>query len=367
MAVGGSNRFRSADSARRVRIPALRASRVGLGTLVASLSLAGLGGCSAGHALIARDDGTLSPGLAWFGPAVAAERATLARWAGAVGPPVVRPASAPSFASPADSLMIVTWNVALGAGDMRGLVAELRAAHPSQPIVLLLQEAFREGPEVPSTLTPGAAFASRLGSHRRQRQDHEIEAVARDLGLNVYYVPSMRNGPPGLSAEDRGNAILSSIDLTDLSALELPFERQRRVAVAATIAGRSSRGTSWRLRVVSVHLDNMAGPARLWLPGAMFGRARQARAIVASLAGEESLVLGGDFNTWFGFGDEAFLVTWRQFPDTHVTDRRPTFRRLLRLDHVFFRLPDGWRATFRRGNRSFGSDHWPLLATVTVG
>ena len=105
--------------------------------------------------------------------------------------------------------------------------------------------------------------------------------MAQRLGLNVYYVPSMRNGGP-TSDEDRGNAILSSLPLTDLRAIELPFERQRRVAVSATIAGRTTSGTPWQVRLVSAHLDNMSTIRRAWI-GAEYGRARQARELAAAL------------------------------------------------------------------------------------
>ena len=116
----------------------------------------------------------------------------------------------------------------------------------------------------------------------------------------------MRNGPPSASDEDRGNAILSNLPLTDLVAIELPFERQRRVAIAATIAGRTTAGAPWRLRVVSAHLDNIGGAKRAYL-AAEYGRTRQARGLLTVLAGSEPTILAGDFNTWFGFLDRAYI------------------------------------------------------------
>jgi endonuclease/exonuclease/phosphatase family metal-dependent hydrolase len=177
----------------------------------------------------------------------------------------------------------------------------------------------------------------------------------------------MRNGIPALSSEDRGNAILSTLPLEDLSAIELPFERQRRVAVAATVSGRDPDGAQWRIKFVSAHLDNLVGAKRLWIAGGAFARARQARALVDYVEADEVAVLGGDFNTWFGFGDPAFVETHRAFPGTKVTDRRPTFLNVLRLDHLFFRVPGDWSASFVRGARSYGSDHWPLIATIRIG
>jgi endonuclease/exonuclease/phosphatase (EEP) superfamily protein YafD len=36
----------------------------------------------------------------------------------------------------------------------------------------------------------------------------------------------------------------------------------------------------------------------------------------------------------------------------------------MRLDHLLFRLPEGWRASLRRAERRYGSDHYPLVALV---
>jgi endonuclease/exonuclease/phosphatase family metal-dependent hydrolase len=230
--------------------------------------------------------------------------------------------------------------------------------------VLLLQDAFRSGAGVPVPMNPGAFFAGRLGGPRSAEEPHDVESLAAAYGFHAYYVPSMRNWGP-LSDEDRGNAILSTLPLSDLIAIELPFERQRRVAVAATVSGLDAGGRPWRLRVVSAHFDNLASVKYGWL-GGEYGRARQARALREAIAGDGPTVLGGDFNTWFGFTEPAFVETLAAFPDTHIVDRRATFGRLLRLDHLFFRLDDGWEAEFSRGDHRFGSDHFPLIGAVRL-
>ena len=98
--------------------------------------------------------------------------------------------------------------------------------------------------------------------------------TSRAPGSDRVYVPSMRNG--GLtSKQDRGNAILSSLPLDELSAIELPFERQRRVAIAATVAGHTRAGTPWSLRVASVHLDNLGGVRRAWVAAEYAALARR--------------------------------------------------------------------------------------------
>jgi endonuclease/exonuclease/phosphatase family metal-dependent hydrolase len=327
------------------------------------LALGTLSGCATRYALV--QHAPAEPGgLSWFGPAVESEQKQLLRWSSAVGPPLVV-GSAVATRS-ADSIALISWNIALGAGDLEALLADVRATAPSSAVVLLLQEAYREGPEVPTALVTGASFAERLGGEQPDGTREDIDTLARRSGLNLYYVPSMRNGSPTASDEDRGNAILSTLPLDDLTAIELPFERQRRVAVAATAVGQSSDGQPWRIRFVSAHLDNRVGARRLWFAGAMYARARQAKALVESVRDADAAVLGGDFNTWFGFGDLAFTETREAFPDTRVTDRRPTFHNLLRLDHLFFRLPDGWTVTVKRGSRSYGSDHWPLIARIRM-
>jgi endonuclease/exonuclease/phosphatase family metal-dependent hydrolase len=324
------------------------------------LALVTLSGCTGGYAIARRDTAGLS-GPAWFSPTLAADRSTLARWSAGVGPPIVR-TSPTQESSPADTLCVISWNTAIGAGDVTRLLDDVRRERGNVPVILLLQEAYREGPEVPEGRTLAASFAGRLGG----KESVEIEKLAETLGMNLYYVPSMRNGAPWETKEDRGNAILSSLPLEELNAIELPFERQRRVAVAATVSGTSTRGRPWRLRVVSVHLDNLVGLRRGWFVGGEFARVRQTRALLDYVRGDSSVILAGDFNTWFGFAEPAYSAIARDFPDTDASDRQPTFMGMLRLDHMFFRLPDGWRGTFKRGANRYGSDHYPLVGEIDL-
>ena len=299
-----------------------------------------------------------SLGVTWMTPGSAGDAAVLSRWRVAVGQPVITnlpPIEAPL---PVDTLTIISWNMALGEGDLVALLRRVQRDHPGTAIVLLLQEAFRGGDDVPSTPI-NAAFARKI----RGTAAREIDDLARTLQMSLYYVPSMRNGAPADSHEDRGNAILSTLPLENLAAIELPFEKQRRVALAATVRGTTTRGEPWTLRLANAHLDNTS-VKKVWV-ASEFARMRQARGLRDALAGTEPLVLGGDFNTWFGFVDAAYRELAGAFPDTRVTDARRTFLGLLRLDHLFFRIPDEWRAEFKRGESSFGSDHYPLIASVT--
>lgn len=292
--------------------------------------------------------------LAWVGPSSANDRRHLDAWCAASGAPVVvTPPGAARAARPlaADGLVVVSWNVHEGAGDVRGLIARLRAGAltdgaPATRFVLLLQEARRAG-----------------GAPPRSDASADIVADAGAAGLSIYYVASKRIGPGTMPAPDRGNAILSTEPLSHFRAIELPFERQRRLAVEAVVSGVDAAGTPWRLRLVSAHFESTASIGR-WRVLASVPRQRQARALVDAIPADEPVVLGGDFNTWFGFSDATYRALAAAIPDISLRDRRRTFGRLFRLDHLFARPPDGWRASARRLDTRLGSDHYPLLAQV---
>ena len=243
-------------------------------------------------------EASAGPSVSWLAPELARDVTSLSRWRRSVGPAVAVAVKAETASQASDQLVVVNWNMHVGGGDLHRLFADVRRqAGPSVPIVFLLQEAYRSGPEVPTVLDRDATFASVIRGLRKDGGREEIEALAASLGLHTYYVPSMRNGGPLTSDEDRGNAILSTVPLADLAAIELPFERQRRVAVAATVSGSTARGRPWRLRVVSAHLDNMVGARRLWIAGGESARTRQARGLLAALGTQAPLVLGADLNT----------------------------------------------------------------------
>jgi endonuclease/exonuclease/phosphatase family metal-dependent hydrolase len=301
-------------------------------------------------------------------------RERLDAWCAAVGPAVVIDTPADTSAPvAAASVAYVTWNTHVGGGDIRAFVRALRAGDltggtPVEHVVLLLQEVFRSGTAVPAHPRDVEAAADRISEAPASGQRLDIVATARDLGLALFYVPSMRNGG-GVddgAPEDRGNAILSSLPLTDLTAIELPFDRQRRVAVAATVTAVDDDGVPWRLRVASAHLNATAGPTRLWL-FASGVREHQARRLAAALAGEEPAIMGSDLNTWAeGAREPAVLALQRVFTDTTVAAAEPTFRFGLKLDYLFFRLPDGWIGGAARVGNRFGSDHHPLVGRLRI-
>ncbi len=316
-------------------------------------------GCAGNHHIAPAAEAFSHPSLrvTWLTPRSPADAVVLSRWRAAVGQPLIANFAPAESPPPIDRLTIVSWNMALGEGDVAALLRTVQADHPNTQIVLLLQEAFRGRDDLPRAPVNGA-FARRI----RGKSTREVDDLAKALGMSLYYVPSMRNGAPALSREDRGNAILSTLPLENLAAIELPFEKQRRVALAATVRGIRSDGTRWTLRLANAHLDNTS-VKKVWV-GSEFARMRQARGLRDALAGMDPLVLGGDFNTWFGFLDAAYRELNAAFPGTRVTDGRRTFLGLLRLDHLFFRVPGQWRTEFKRAESSFGSDHHPLIASI---
>jgi endonuclease/exonuclease/phosphatase family metal-dependent hydrolase len=272
---------------------------------------------------------------------------------------------------PADSLTILSWNVHVGGGDIVELVDDLRAGRltdgaPVQDFVVLLQEAFRGGVTVPNVRWRSFPIPRRIEESPPGRVRQDIVQVANALGLGIFYLPSMRNGAAeGSHAEDRGNAILSTRALSDLAGIELPFERQRRVAASATVTGVDTAGRRWQLRLVTAHLNATASIRRLWVFAAG-ARARQAGHLARVLGSNPvPTVIGSDLNSWAGGASEPAFKTLRaHFPQTPDPGGEPTFRRGKRLDYIFLRVPSAWLGRFTTIEGFFGSDHRPLLARI---
>jgi len=309
---------------------------------------------------VAREPTCMAPtsGVRWVSTAPQNERGALDRWCAGVGPPAHTSGrhGTDEFVGP---LVVVSWNTHAGAGDLDRFVTDLRAGRltgrPVADFVVLLQEAYRDG-QAPAL--DGVEWASAEPVRSLKDRWAAIDVAGR-LGLFGFYVPSMRNGRPSQTREDRGNAILSTRPLADLTAIELPLERQRRVSLAATVTLSSGRS----IRIVCTHFTNMV-MHHLWLLSES-GRLRQARALGAQLPKDGPHIVGGDFNAWFGFRDAAYREMASKLSPPAVNDTRATFGPL-RLDHLLFRLPDGWRAEVRRADSKYGSDHYPLIATIDI-
>jgi endonuclease/exonuclease/phosphatase family metal-dependent hydrolase len=306
------------------------------------------------------------------------EREKLDELCETVGPIVLRqaaPAFSPSSPSSPDDIAIIGWNVHVGGGDVVTLVRQLQTGaltgKPVSHYVLMLQEAYRHDGGVP-TGPHDIRVPRRIAPKNGARTREDILSVARTLNAGLYYVPSMRNGA-GPPFEDRGNAILSTLPLDDLQAIELPFTRQRRVAISAAIRGVDAAATPWALRIVTVHLDALAGASRLWIFASGW-RAKQADAVLAALDRRAPSVAGGDLNTWFlGTWERAYKQMKAAYPDTEKTIVPAGKSRHGRLDYVFFRLPAGWESRVWRpadpcglGDDKCGSDHRPIVAILTA-
>ena len=302
--------------------------------------------------------------IRWTRVSPPGEHEAIDRWCAAVGVPARVTPGGPGAIDGA--FAVVSWNTHVGAGDVGALVRDLKAGRltggaPVAQFVLLLQEAHRAGRDVPSGDLRGVKWASAERPPLPAGQGREdIVAVASRLGLNLVYVPSMRNGAPHATDEDRGNAILSTVALSDVTAIELPLERQRRVALQATVHIRADGGDV-PLTIVDTHFTNMV-MHHLWVLSES-GRMRQARALAAVLPKTGGLVVGGDFNAWFGFRDAAYREMTKVARPAPDQDRRASFGPM-RLDHLLFRLPEGWRAVLRRAEQRYGSDHYPLVAVI---
>lgn len=301
----------------------------------------------------------------WFTPSATDQRRWLDAWCATVGTPFVHQPLTITPAAPTSRLVLISWNVHVGGGDVAALVRDLRSgrltAGDPLPFVLLLQEAFRARDDVPE-IRDEQAVPPRINARPPSGRRVSMPDLAKQLGVHALYVPSMRNGRAGGDErEDRGCAILSTLALNDLHAIELPFERQRRVALAARIADVAGDDDLW---VVNVHLENRTGPRRVWLE-APLARERQARALVKKFLPDGPAVLGGDLNTWAS--NEPTIELLKEIFDTPVgDDRRTTLPGVGRIDYLLARLPRGWAMTTQRLDSQYGSDHYPVLGILTL-
>ena len=384
----------------------MRSVRATVGSVLSLCGAIGLQGCAVPHTMQPHpygyhcpesDQSALTQAISWVGPAQPHDTTELALWCQTVGPIVVDsiPRAKLSPEAGYDPLLVVTWNLKGGSGDLvRFLHDEFQlTCNDSRSttndgfrhFVLMVQEAYRRSTAIPPFPEGETAPLAIDEEHWSGRQD--IVTLARRCGLSLYYSPSMRNGAEEFDGEreDKGNAILSSMPLHDFLAIELPFETQRRIVVGATV--RHPAGDS--LRVLSLHLDVSPGLWRVLKTGNS-SRLRQAMGIVDALDDVElsrsgrpfvatdvcqhtcedstgshaiSTVLTGDFNTWTD-GQTVLLHMVDYFPESPPPDGLPT-RGEFPADHMFFRQRSSWDGeepqlvpeSYRRLDQQYGSDH----------
>jgi endonuclease/exonuclease/phosphatase family metal-dependent hydrolase len=274
----------------------------------------------------------------------------------------------------ANALAILSWNVWIGRGRLGELITKVRdgafaalEVERDLPLVVLVQEALRSDESVPARSNGLAAREVLSAAGGRE----DVVEVARRLGLYLRYIPSMRNTG---GRSDRGNAILSTLPLSDARGVELPLILQRRVALTASVTVGARR-----LGLISAHLEPRGPVGHKWLGAA--GRAQQIRHLLERLE-DDSVILGADLNlgrgraepTWrslaeagFAFGVPGGVPAWR-----HTYHALPR----LVLDYILVRDQTGAFARVRvhrldehpadRGPTVFGSDHHPLLARVDL-
>jgi endonuclease/exonuclease/phosphatase family metal-dependent hydrolase len=277
----------------------------------------------------------------WIAPFDDDDRRNLRSWCDAVGPVVIHEAG-PRPQGGSRPVTIVSWNMAVGKGDLSTLLEEVRGKDAE--VILLLQEAYR-AKTLPATCSNGSGRAGALG-HPRESGSKDIVELATDLHMNAVYAPSMRNGMDCSAEprEDRGNAILSTLPIADVAVIELPFAQQRRVAIAARIGG--------SMGVISTHFDTVRGHSRM---------AEAIDQAVKILDWKQLLVVGGDFNSALPL--DRGLHEMRQHFTELDCGTGPTHQFGGRLDHMFIAAGDRpFPCRTGTAAQRHGSDHSPLIA-----
>lgn len=324
--------------------------------------------------------------IQWWGPMDPVDRAANDARCRTVGDPVVvfTPASGFDVPLPGDSLAVFSWNVAVGGGDLLsflreevGLACSGASSHPGprlRHVVVLLQEAHRRSDALPPLRDPGLS-GSPSNHHAPRDGDPDVVETAARCGLATAYLPSGRNGADrdGQPRMDKGNAILSTLPLGGLAAVEVPYETERKVALAADVPLPGGQ----RLRVVALHLDVTTTFRRALLSGNQT-RARQARGVLEALDSLERregaappTLVGGDFNAWSG-AESALRLFRAAFPGSPPWDGTST-RGPFPADHVFFRKGAApapgvtlLAETYRRLDVRYGSDHGPRFVMLRL-
>lgn len=319
--------------------------------------------------------------IVWLSPEGKGENEELQDWCENVGPPVVHADPSGDFSrASGDSIRVLVWNTEAGDGwvteflkrntaiECEGSKTHFRKS--SAHVVVLTQESLRRSDAIPDSVVPGALLPH-VGGTAHPGALLDIIQVAEQCGLSVFYLPASRNGaePYAGSREDKGNAILSTLPLSELAGIELPFESVRRIVPVATIR----TPTGGTLRVSSVHLITTPPPWRVVVTGNS-ARERQSLGLIDGLErvaeeyGDRPVIAAGDLNTFSN--RETALRKLREYffsspPPLGVATRGP-----VQADHILFRgLDSGEDAgtrlvpgSYTRIDDLYYSDHYPVTA-----
>ena len=325
------------------------------------------------------------PGVSWYGPAGAGDAANLEEWCRTVGPAVFqsRPPAATFDGGPtgvglgtSGDVLVASWNPNAGAGDLLRFIEDelghsCASGRPESHFVLLLQEALRRSPDIPAT-GPSRAIPPPVSESPRGSERVDVVRGAQRCGLSLFYVAAARNGAgerEGLR-EEKGNAILSSLPISDPAVVELPFEGARRVSAVATVT--APTGDSFR--VASVHFLSSARPWRVLTTGNA-SRLREASGLLEALdhieaeTGALPTIAAGDLNTW-SMRETALLHLRDHFEDSPDPLDEPT-RGSFPTDHILFRsgpssLAEIPSESYRRIDDTYNSDHHPVIAALEM-
>jgi endonuclease/exonuclease/phosphatase family metal-dependent hydrolase len=317
--------------------------------------------------------------IVWKNQANDEDYDNLLSWCQVVGSPVFfRPTKTKSIF---DRITLVSWNVHVGSGDIDQFINDLEKGHitdgePVEHFVMLLQEAYRQDSSIPVKIPPYAKSGNNIHVTTSRGSRVDITTIARKHGLELFYVPSMRNGRQENTniPEDRGNAILSTIPLSRLLAVELPLERQRRTAIAANISGITKNNESLKIQLINIHLENRTS-GLMFFRSFSIARLNQITALLKILPEEKIAVMAGDFNTWFRETREPTIKHIEKFfnrlgiisknDNSKIPRKRyPLFPDRL-VDYLFFQIPENWYIERYYVNDNYGSDHYPLVAKIS--
>ncbi len=243
---------------------------------------------------------------------------------------------------------VLTYNIHRAIGVDRRFRPErlVRIIGSYQPDIVLLQE-----------VDDGVPRSRRMDLARELASALEYPYVA--IGHNV----TLRRGR-------YGNATLSRHPILRERNIDLTIGRwKRRGCQHTAIALASSAGRRHRVEVFNLHLGLSAHQRELQV--ALLSRSRE----LASLTGDETCLVGGDFNDWRSLLDPIFT---RQLLFRSATERSPASRRSVAtypsffprgpLDRIYYRGPVRLLSArrCRMPLARIASDHLPIVADFQV-